>query len=87
MRKWFAYIERGFRKGYKKGNVIIYNRPSIYSGKGEKRLMELLNIKTGKISKVAVVIGMGYADFKDKKDYEKRIHDIIKKKIKEVIEK
>ena len=61
MRKWFAYIERGFRKGYKKGDVIIFHRPSTYSGKGGRRLMELMNIKTGRINKVAVVIGMGYA--------------------------
>ena len=72
MRRWFSYIEKGLEKGYKKGNVIIHPKPSTYSEKGVRRVMELLNIKTGKSKEVAVVIGLGYADFKDEDDFKKK---------------
>ena len=86
-RLWFSYIKKGLVKGYKKGHVIIHPKPSIYAEKGVERVMEIMNTKTGRVRKVAVVIGLGYADFEkhdvENKNYDK-LSNVIKKKLKEL---
>jgi len=86
MRKWFAYIEKSYDKDFKEGNVIIFNKQSIYAEKGVRRVMSLFNIKTHKSKDVAVVVGLGYADFRDEADFKKRLSEIIAKKLKEIEE-
>ena len=85
MKKWFAYmmIENDLEKGYKNGNVIIFHRPSLYSREGRWRTMELMNVKTG-IRKIAI-IGLGYANFKDEADYNKRLGEVVEKKLEKLL--
>jgi len=85
LRKYFCYIEKGLEKGYNEGNVIIFSKPSIYSEKGVRRIMELLDIKMGERKEVAIVIGLGYADFKDENEYKEKLPKVVEKKIKEII--
>jgi hypothetical protein len=76
-----------YREDYPKDNVICYKRHnSIYTSKGMKFDMSITDLskENSKPEKVAKVIGLGYADFKDETDYRKRGSEVIKRKIKEV---
>lgn len=47
-------------------------------------MMELMNIKTGESKEVAIVNGLGYADFKDEADFRRRLKEVVERKLKEV---
>ena len=83
MRKWFIYIKESYDPKYPEGHVIISPKLDPYAYKGEEKVMVIANVKTGEVKKVAKVIGLGYADFRDEEDYKQRIWDIIRKKLEE----
>ncbi len=84
MRRWFAYIEESYDPEYPVGHVLVYPKPTSYALKGERKLMEIMKISTGEVKTVALVVGLGYADFKDEADYKERLPKVIEKKLREV---
>ncbi len=81
MRRWFCYILESYDENFPRGSALIYKEPSVYCSKNEVRDMILMNINTGEQRVVAKVVGLGYADFKDEKDFAVRLGDVIKKKL------
>ena len=84
MRIWFIYIKKSYDPEYPEGHVIVSPKLDPYAYKGEEKVMEVANVKTGEVKKVAKVVGLGYADFRDEEDYKQRIWDVIRKKLEEV---
>lgn len=64
--------------------VMIFDKPTTSSTKGEEYTLEHMDIKTGSVFVPCETIGLGYKDFEDEEDYNNRIIDVIESKLKEV---
>ena len=93
MRVYFVHILKSDLEDYPEGTTICYpGHNSPYSGKGERRTMFLATIKKREDGseyvdnkrEVETVVGLGYKDFKNEEDYEKRAPEVIKQKLIEV---
>lgn len=83
LRKWMYYILESYDEEFPQGSIYITSKP-LSALKGETKDLEVFDFAEKKIKKVAKVVGLGYADFKDEEDFESRIHEVIIKKLKEV---
>jgi len=84
MRVYFAHVIESQDKRLPKDCDLIYKgHPSSNTLKCDVRPFEICK-KDGTIETWGTTIGMGYADFKDEEDYDKRKDEILLKKYKEV---
>ena len=84
MRRYFAYIKESYDENFPEGHVLIYDSPSQNCLKGQERAMYVCNMNNLESKKVAWVVGLGYADFKDEKDFEQRMGEVVKNKLKDI---
>lgn len=87
MRIYFSQIIKSYdaESDYKEGLTICDHKRLVSTPcKGEEMDMELMDINTGEKSVPCRRMGLGHYDFRDKKDYEARVFEVIKKKLVEV---
>jgi len=84
MRLWLAYVLKPIDKSLKRGNVLVFRKPSMYCAKGHKDLFRTINVETNEIKEWAVIVGLGYVDVKNMEEYIQKSKDIVIKKLKQL---
>lgn len=83
MRVYFAHVIESQDKRLPEGcNLIYKGHPSSHTLKGDVLPFEMCK-KDGTIETWGITHGLGYADFKDENDFDKRFKEVITKKLKE----